>query len=472
MTQRQEQNKTKEKLNRRSFMHSTAAIGTGLFLATGACSKNEPAAAKAASAAASAPTTTGEDVNVAILGAGTQGQVLMNAVMKLGKESGIKFRAVCDIWEKQNLRRVSRTLDAYKIYGHKGTAYTDYREMLDKEADGLDAVIIATPDFWHSEHTVACLEAGLHVYCEKEMSNTLEGARKMVNAAKKTGKLLQIGHQRRSNPRYIHCYEKFIKEAALLGRITTINGQWNRSKSACDDNVAPPGTELDIATLNKYGFDSMEQFLNWRWYKGKGGGPIVDLGSHQIDIYSWFLDAVPISVMASGGVDYWTDHEWYDNVMAIYEFQTKSGLVRAFYQTLTTSGNGGYFEMFMGDEGALKMSEGVSKGTVYREPAVHEGDWDEWVQKGYVVKKEGLEQTTTSVDARTSPPPPSYSIPVPMDVPFHQPHLVNFFEAVRGNAELNCPAEIGYETAVMVLKVNEAVAAGRKLDFKPEDFHV
>ena len=100
--------------------------------------------------------------------------------------------------------------------------------MLDKEKD-LQAVIIATPDFWHSEHTVACLKAGLHVYCEKEMSNTLEGARKMVQAAKETGKLLQIGHQRRSNPRYLHCYNKLLKEAGILGRITTINGQWNRS---------------------------------------------------------------------------------------------------------------------------------------------------------------------------------------------------------------------------------------------------
>ena len=54
--------------------------------------------------------------------------------------------------------------------------------MLDKEKE-LDAVIIATPDFWHAQHTIDCLKAGKHVYCEKEMSNTLEGARSMVLAA-------------------------------------------------------------------------------------------------------------------------------------------------------------------------------------------------------------------------------------------------------------------------------------------------
>ena len=87
-----------------------------------------------------------KDINIALIGAGTQGQVLMNAILKLGRDSGIKFRAVCDIWEKGNLRRVSRILTAYKRYGHKGTAYVDYQEMLEKEKD-LDAVLIATPDF-------------------------------------------------------------------------------------------------------------------------------------------------------------------------------------------------------------------------------------------------------------------------------------------------------------------------------------
>ncbi len=64
-------------------------------------------------------------------------------------------------------------------------------------------VLIATPDFWHAPMTNTCLKAGLHVYCEKMMSNTIDGARSMVRTMRETGKLLQIGHQRRSNPRYL-----------------------------------------------------------------------------------------------------------------------------------------------------------------------------------------------------------------------------------------------------------------------------
>jgi len=412
-----------------------------------------------------------DDINVGLLGCGAQGQVLMNACLKI---PGVRFKAVCDIWTAWNQKRVSRILKAYK---HVNNTYVDYKEMLAKEKD-LDAVIIATPDFWHSEHTVACLEAGLNVYCEKEMSNTLEGARKMLDAAKKSGKLLQIGHQRRSNPRYIHCYDKLINGAKLLGKITCINGQWNRSKAACEDLGFPKNAVIEQETLKKYGFESMQQFRNWRWYKGLGGGPIVDLGSHQIDIFSWFLGTNPKTVMASGGIDYWKGHDWYDNVMAIYEYQLGDNTVRAFYQTITTNSSQGYFETFMGDEGTLLISEAAGRGTIYREAWVPAENWEKWVKMGFI--KEPVEEKEEEkpagegvLDVRETPKPPSYDIPVTMDNKlYHQPHLENFFDAVRGKAKLNCPAEIGYETAVTVLKVNEAVAAGRKLEFKPGEFEV
>lgn len=444
-------------------MRSSAAAGAGLMLAPRALGQG---AAKKK-----------DDIHVALIGAGSQGQVLMNAILKLGRDSGIKFRAVCDIWADGNLKRVSRTLNAYKRYGHSGTSYENYQDLLDKEKD-LDAAIVATPDFWHEEHAVACMKRGLHVYCEKEMSNTVEGARNIAKAAHDTGKLLQIGHQRRSNPRYIYCRDKVIQEANLLNRITNIQGQWNRSRAACVDLGWPKGTDIPSDTLKRYGFDSMEQFRNWRWYKGLGGGPIVDLGSHQIDVYSWFLDgALPTSVMASGGIDYWTDHEWYDNVIAIFEFASKKGNVRASYQTLTTNSSNGYYELFMGDEGTMLISESSGRDELYRERWVEEAKWDPWVKKGMInMVKDSLKveekADDEAVDVRESPVPALYNLPITMNVPYHQPHLVNFFESIRGNDTLNCPGDVGFESAVMVLKVNEAVAAQKKLEFKPEEFEV
>jgi len=453
-------------LDRRSFMQSTAAIGAGLFLSPAAFGQGAAAGARKK-----------DDINVALIGAGAEGQVLMNAILKLGRNSGIRFRAVCDIWEAGNLRRVSRTLSAYKAYGHAGTGYVDYQDLLASETD-LDAVIVATPDFWHAPHAIACMKKGLHVYCEKEMSNDLAKAKEMVQVSRQTGKLLQIGHQRRSNPRYRFCEETIMREAGMLGRVTHAYGQWNRSRAACEDLGWPEGTEIPQAVLEKYGYKDMKQFMNWRWYKGLGGGPIVDLGSHQIDIFSWFLgEALPSSVMASGGTDYWTDHEWYDNVITIYEFPTAKGLVRATYQTLTTNSANGYYEQFQGDEGTLLISESAARGDVYREGWVPEEKWEPWVDKGVLLKvapatKPAAADTSAAADVRESVSPAQYKIPVTMNVPYHQPHLLNFFDAIRGAATLNCPGEVGYHTAVMVLRVNDAVAAARKLEFKPEDFAI
>ena len=107
-------------------------------------------------------------------------------------------------------------------------AYENYEDLLAKEKD-LQAVVIATPDFCHAPMTNTALKAGLHVYCEKMMSNTIDGARSMVQTMRETGKLLQIGHQRRSNPRYLFTLNRLLHEAQFCGRLTAAQAQWNRA---------------------------------------------------------------------------------------------------------------------------------------------------------------------------------------------------------------------------------------------------
>ena len=395
------------------------------------------------------------------------------------------------IWP-YNQKWVSRRLRAYR---HEHNAYVDYREMLDKEKD-LDAVIVATPDFWHSPHTVACLEAGLHVYCETAMSNTVEGAGKMVEAARRTGKLLQIGCQRRSNPRYLYCYEKLLKENEVLGRIAAVSAQWNRVVTT--SMGWPRNASLDRAALERYGYESMTQFRNWRWYRGLGGGPVVSLGSHQIDVFNWFLGANPSSVMAGGRTGYLDKdtHEWYDTVMAVYEYETEQGPVCAYYQILSNSRSDGNFEKFLGDRGTLEVSETANRATVL--PELLNSDnraWARRVKEGCLVGHDEMmkminqltvEQIASKFFVVESLPIPQglikgaiwsgnrrlLTLPVEMNKPYHQPHLENFFDTIRGKATLNCPAEVGYATAVAVLKVNEAIEAGRKLEFEPGEFAV
>ncbi len=444
--------KTNTGFTRRDFLKTSAAAGAGLIVAPWIKTSGKSSVTN--------------DINIALLGAGAEGQVLMNACLKI---PNIKFKAVCDIWEAYNLKRAYRLL---KKYGHELNAYTDYREMLAKEKN-LDAVIVATPDFWHAKHAVDSMNAGLHVYCEKEMSNTLEGAKQIVQAAKRTGKVVQIGHQRRSNPYYVHSYFNLIKEAEILGIITTVNGQWNRSVQP--DNGWPKKYPIPVGILQKYGYKNMHQHRNWRWYRGLGGGPIVDLGSHQIDIYTWFLGVPPYSVMASGGTDYYDKktHEWYDTVLATFKYKTKHGIVRAFYQTITTNSNQGYFETFMGDQGALTISESAGRVGVFKEASAPL--WDKWVDNGFLLapKEEPKKENTSAIlDVRETAAPPKYTLPITFNDPYHKPHLENFFNAIRGNEELNCPVEVGYETAVAVLKVNQAIKAKREVKFNSNEFKI
>jgi predicted dehydrogenase len=457
-------------LDRRDILKGLSTVpALGLFGYAWSRKQGYEEAQKAAATAKAPASAQASEINVALIGAGAQGQVLLDSMLRI---PGLRFRAVCDIWKEYNQKRAVNTLRKYKF---EVNGYEDHREMLDKEKE-IDAVVIATPDFWHATHTVDCLKAGKHVYCEKEMSNTLAGARSMVLAARETGKLLQIGHQRRSHPRYQHCHDKLLGEARLLGRIVTVNGQWNRAVSP--DLGWPERYAIPADRLKQYGFKSMEQYRNWRWYKGLGGGPIVDLGSHQIDIFNWFLGANPTHVMASGGTDYHDPktHEWYDTVMAIYEYDTKAGPARAYYQTQTTNGSQGYFETFMGDQGTLVVSESEANnpGFLYRDP--NAPAWDEWVQKGYVsapkLQEKKAEDDKTVLDVRESVSPDQHRVPVVLRDPYHQPHLQNFFDSVRGKAKLNCPAEDGYETAVTVLKVNEAIDAKQRLSFRPDDFRI
>ena len=113
---------------------------------------------------------------------------------------------------------------------------------------------------------------------------------------------------------------------------------------------------------------------------------MVDLGSHQIDLFSWVFGVNPSTVVASGGVDYYKGREWYDNVMAIYEFETPQGTSRAFYQVQTTTKHGGFYETFMGENGSLVISEVPQPGNWAMREA-HAPEWDSLVKEGLLVSE-------------------------------------------------------------------------------------
>ena len=129
-------------MRRREFLRASLVCGAGLVHT-------------AANRAGAGDDAAGDELNVALIGAGIQGRVLATAAVAI---PGIRFRALCDIWDYN--RRTVRYLLAR--YDHQVNEYADFRELLEKEP-GLDAILIATPDFVHAEQTIACQQAGRHV---------------------------------------------------------------------------------------------------------------------------------------------------------------------------------------------------------------------------------------------------------------------------------------------------------------------
>ena len=439
-------------ISRREFLGATAAAaGAGLLLTS--CRPDD-------TPQPSSKKTPLDTLNVALIGFGEEGHVLLESLLNI---EGVRVVALCDIWDyhrdegERYLKKIGRAVRAYE----------NYEDLLSREKD-LQAVVVATPDFWHAPMTNPCLKAGLHVYCEKMMSNTIEGARSMVVTMRQTGRLLQIGHQRRSNPRYRFTLNRLLQAAGFCGRLTAAQAQWNRAVK--EDFGWPRKYAMPAETLARYGYQDMHQFRNWRWFKGLGGGPLSDLGAHQIDIFNWWLGVTPRSVMASGGLDYYQNHDWYDNAMVIYEYPLPHGVARAFYQVqTTTSAGGGYFEMFMGDDGTIKMSEDPSLCAIYREARATSVAWDDLIQKNYVRARELPPVDAAKVDVRETAQLAQYEIPVFFNKPPHQPHLENFFNAIRGTATLNCPADEAFASEYVIHKANEAIPAQKMLPISPQD---
>jgi predicted dehydrogenase len=471
-------------MDRRNFMRTSVLTGTGVYLAT-------------SKSAIAQDTAADRVLTVALIGCGAQGERLFLASKDI---PGIRFVACCDLWDYKR-RPIAARIKAHT----KGECaeYTDMAELLAKETT-VDCILIATPDWMHAQQTRMALEAKKSVYCEKMMSNTIEGARDMVKAQRETGGLLQIGHQRHSNPRYHNLRDNIINGNNLLGRVTHLYGQWNRGVASSAPYKLP---NMKIApkedVITKAGYTNIDEFLNWRFFSKYGAGPISDLGAHQIDMFNWFFSQkgkpviVPTSVMATGGVDYYdgkdgrSKFELPDNVMAMYEYQGAEGIRRAYYQVLTTTGSQGYYEKLMGVDGSVTISESPTYNTIYKEPSstkfwdvLAEGDNPVLARSGLSVHHKIWEKPKpwwrkpnwmdVKSDSRESKALEAWELGVTLSRFPHAPHLENFFDCARSKnpAELNCNVEDAYRSCVTVLKCNDSIKTGSKYVFTPEDFAV
>jgi len=194
-----------------------------------------------------------EKLKVAIVGCG--GIANGKHMPSLSKVKQVEMVAFCDI-------EVEKAEKAAAQYGAEGAkVYTDYKELL--EDGSIDVVHVLTPNSSHAEISIAAMEAGKHVMCEKPMAKTSEEARQMVEASKRTGKKLTIGYNNRFRPDSLHLHK--LCERGDLGEVYFAKAHAIRRRA-----VPTWGVFLDE--------------------EKQGGGPLIDIGTHALDLTLWLMD--------------------------------------------------------------------------------------------------------------------------------------------------------------------------------------
>jgi predicted dehydrogenase len=227
-------------------------------------------------------------IRVGIIGCGNRGNQVATDWMK-HKDS--VFTAACDV-AKDRLDSTAQRLG--ETQGHKLDTYEDYRRILERK--DIDAVFIATPDHWHSPMMIEAVAAGKDVYVEKPVSNEIEPAVKMVEAARKSNRIVQVGLQQRSWHHFQEAAKLF--QEGYIG--TSVNhcqmcppggggGGGFGQQQAQTPQEPPPGFNWEMFQ----GPAKRKPFLpgrrQWRGWYDYGGGNLTDWGVHLTDIMNWYM---------------------------------------------------------------------------------------------------------------------------------------------------------------------------------------
>jgi predicted dehydrogenase len=431
------------KFNRRAFLRRSASAATFYYIGA-------QLPAEAFEPPATLPTRKAQPgdtrpVTIGIIGTGNQGKADLKQMVKV---AGVKMLGVCDVYPPH-------LQEGLQIAGKDAKGYTDYRALLDDR--NIEAVMICTPLSLHAPMAIDALNAGKHVFVEKTMAYSIDQCKEIVRAQKRTGKLVQVGHQRRYSPGYHHARE-FIKKG-YVGKTLAVRAQWNEWR--------PWWRGVPSQYKEKY-----ERLLNWRLYNEYSHGLMTELASHQMDVVNWFYGARPVSVVGQGGLDYWKEQpgrEVQDNVHLVYEYP---GGVHVTYQSLTWNGYDGFSEQFFGDLGTLVVSTG--KGLLFREPRAQELSFENAATKEKVGSKSAIvldAEKTTKADKRGHGEGVSLaSSGVSKDDYFLE--FEDFVDCVRTGKKPFCDAQVGLEVAATVLIGKQAIEQGTRLYFKDEYFVV
>jgi predicted dehydrogenase len=361
------------------------------------------------------------------VGVGNQGSSNLKDFLKLGEL--VEPAAVCEV-DSDRLAEAIRLSQGKDGKGAKPCeGYRDYRRLLDRK--DIDAVVVTTPDHWHSLVTVHACQAGKDVYCEKPLTLTIAEGRTMVDAARKANRIVQTGSQQRSDARFKLACE--LVRAGKIGRLQQVLvgiPDVNFRGPAVADSAPPAILDYDVwlGPAPKKPYNEKHVHYNFRFFWDYSGGQMTNFGAHHLDIAQWAMDMDASGPVAIEGTATYDPTHTYEVTKSCRVTMTYASGVRVVVgqgQKEIPQG-----ATFIGSEGRL-----------------------------FVDRKKIVAEPKEIVPAESDDKRPYADMSLE--------HKKNFLACVKSRELPACDVEIGHRSATVCHLGNIAARLGRKIQWDP-----
>jgi predicted dehydrogenase len=373
---------------------------------------------------------------------------------ELSKGMNFEITSLSDIW---NRRRDEGKAYLDKQLGGNVKVFRNNEEMYD--AKMVDAVFMSTADFQHALHTIEAVQAGCDVYAEKPLSETMEDNRAVLKAVKASGKIVQIGSQRRSGENY-WAADEFIKSGkfgpiVMVELMWNVNqpGRWRRPELTKDLKESDVDWVRYQLNRPKVAFDP-RKYLEYRLFWPYSSGIPGQWMSHQIDTVHWFSGlSHPRSAVANGGIYQWKDGRTNpDTLTVVFDYGPANDPTSGFQVQFTSrfsNSAGETKELYYSNGGMINLdtNEISSTGGLREREAAAMG------LKANLITPTKLEGIKVATDANTGGDPLTFN------------HIKNWMECVRSRKQPNAPIEAGYQHSIATIMANAAYRTGQRVTF-------
>ena len=416
--------------SRRSFLKRSLAGVAGAGLAT-----STPSAGAQSAASSGRVAGANRRVRIGLVGCGGMGTADLRDMLR----NGAQLIALCDVDDAQTAK--AKEFASREFSQTPDLVTRDFRRVL--ERSDIDAIVVATPDHWHALVTVMACEAGKDVYVEKPLSLSIGEGRVMVDVARRTNRVVQMGTQQRSAPHFTDAVD-YVR-GGKLGTIRLVKTwayqDWMGNIPRVPDGDPPAGVDYDLwlGPAPKRPFNKNRFHFNFRWYYDYSGGLMTDWGAHMIDIANWGMNVTaPKAAVSIGGKFGFPDdaEETPDTQQALWEFDGFSMI----WEHATAIGQGPYMRdhgvAFHGNNGVLVVDRGGWE--VLAETETPSGS-----PKHYRMAGEPR-RGTGGTDS-------------------HLAHVKNFLECMDSRARPRSDVEIGHNSMIACHLGNIAYRLGRRV---------